>query len=229
MNFSKCYAIMSLFPLFAMKLNSAPGVFLVGSACWVLLATAGAAPPGKVPAAAVTPKPVVVKAAELAEIMVPKEPLGTAAALEVRFPSPMISAAGVGEAVDAANVLDIKPAWHGKFRWQSTRSGTLDLEGLLPLGDGWRIALKKGLKNLAGQPVEATPVLAAGQPLVVRESSPRYFSPGSESTRQPEITLFFNDAVNPAAVVKAGYFANKQGVRVAVTARTPLVAELGLA
>ena len=227
MNFSKCYTIMSLFPLFAMKLNSAPGVFLVGSACWVLLATAGAAPPGKVPAAPVTPKPVVIKAAELAEIMVPKEPLGTAAALEVRFPSPMISAAGVGEAVDAANVLEIKPAWRGKFRWQSTRSGTLDLEGLLPLGDGWRIALKKGLKNLAGQPVEATPVLAVGQPLVVRESSPRYFSPGSESTRQPEITLFFNDAVNPAAVVNAGYFANKQGVRVAVTARTPLVAELG--
>ena len=154
---------MSLYPLFAMKLNSAPGVFLVGSACWLLLATAGGAPPAKVPAAPAPQKPVVVKAAELAGIVVPKEPLGTAAALEVRFPSPMIPAAGVGEAVDAANVLEIKPAWRGKFRWQSTRSGTLEPEGLLPLGDGWRIALKKGLKNLSGQPVEATPVQAAGQ------------------------------------------------------------------
>ncbi len=95
------------------------------------------------------------------------------------------------------------------------------------MSEGWKIGLKKGLRSLSGQAVEAGPVTAGGKPLEVSEYSPRYFTPATESTRQPEITLFFNDAVNPAAVAKAGAFINGAGGRVAVKARTPLTGELG--
>ncbi len=217
-----------------MKAPSFPGLLLAGSACAMLWATAAAAPPGKPGASAgpAGPNATGVKAApaskaEAAEIVVPQDPLGGLQTVEVRFPSPMIVAAQVGETVDAATILDIRPSWPGRFRWQSSRSGTFEPEGVVPLGGEWELALQKGLRNAAGLPVEAPAVSAAGQALQLREHAPRYFSPASAPTRQPEITLFFNDAVNPAAVAKLGKFMTKAGQTMAVTCRTPLVGELG--
>ncbi|MDB6070101.1 MAG: hypothetical protein JWL81_1272, partial [Verrucomicrobiales bacterium] len=220
-----------------MKLHYAPGLVLVGSALIWLTAGPGFAAPGEkgspgVPAAkpgtvTVIKAAAAAAAAEKAELVIPAEPLGGSTALEVRFASPMVPAAMVGQTVAAETVLDIKPALKGKFRWQSTRSGSLESEGILPLGTGWKVSVRKGLKNAAGAAVEGGPQVAPAQGFVMRENSPRYFSPASESTRQPEITLFFNDAVNPQAVASAGYFTNKEGARVEASARTPLVGELG--
>ena len=211
-----------------MKLNYLPGLLFVGGYCAVLTCPAGAAAEasGKPPAAAAAAK-ATAPAADQAEIVVPKEPLGGATALEVRFPSPMIGAGQVGQQVEIASVLEIKPALAGTFRWQSTRSGMLQTEGVLPLGTAWKISLKKGLKSAGGAAVEAPPVTAPGADFVVRETTPKWFSPASETTRQPQIALYFNDAVNAAAVAKMGYFINKEGVRVEAAAYTPNVAELG--
>ena len=214
-----------------MKLKHLPGLFAIGGYCAVLISPAGAAPVAvKSPATAVKAPAAAGKsltAVEQAEIIVPKEPLGGPAALEVRFPSPMIGSGQVGQEVEIAGVLDIKPALAGTFRWQSTRSGTLQTEGVLPLGTAWRISLKKGLKSAGGAGVEAPAVTALGADFVVRETTPKWFSPASETTRQPEIALYFNDAVNAAAVARMGYFANREGLRVEATASTPNVAELG--
>ena len=225
MLFSKRRVMIRPVPILAMKLNRLPGLVFVGGYCAVLAGPAGAAP-----AASAKPPAAAVKAsaaAEQAEIILPKEPLGGATALEVRFPSPMVGPGQVGQEVDIAGVLDIKPALAGTFRWQSTRSGTLQTEGVLPLGTAWKMTLRKGLKSAGGAPVEAAPVTALGADFVVRETTPKWFSPASETTRQPEITLYFNDAVNAAAVAKNGYFMNKEGVRIEAGALTPNAADLG--
>ena len=209
-----------------MKLNLLPGLVFVGGYCVALAGAAEAAP-----AAAAKPPAATVKtaalAAEQAEIIVPKDPLGGPAALEVRFPSPMIGAGQVGQEVDIASVLDIKPALTGTFRWQSTRSGTLQPVGVLPLGTAWKISLKKGLKSAGGVAVESPPAAASGVDFVVRETTPKWFSPTGGTTRQPEITLYFNDAVNAAAVAKMGYFISNEGVRIETGAVTPNAAQLG--
>ncbi len=206
-----------------MKLSCLPGlVFVGGFIVGGVLPAVGQ--PGGRPAAAVAP---AVKVAESAEILVPKEPLGGATALEVRFPVPMIGAAQVGQEVPAATILEIRPALAGTFRWQSTRSGVLQTEGVLPLGMTWKVGLKKGLKSTAGVNVEAAPEVVSGMDFAVRETSPKWFSPSSGTTRQPEITLYFNDAVTATAVARSGYFTNKEGGRMEVEAHTPTAGELG--
>ena len=212
-------------PTLAMKLNRISGLVFVSAYCLVLAVPGGAAPVAAGKSAAAVAKGA--SPAQQAEILVPKEPLGGSTALEVRFPSPMIGAGQVGQEVDIANILEIKPALAGTFRWQSTRSGTLQTQGLLPLGMAWKIGLKMGLKTAGGAAVAAAPVTALGSDFVVRETTPKWFSPASGTTRQPEITLYFNDAVNAAGVAKLGYFMNKEGMRIEIAALTPNVAELG--
>ena len=127
-----------------MKLHCLSGLlFVSGSLVW-LAGPAGAVPVAAKPAPASPAKAAGPAAAavatEPAEIVVPKEALGGSSALEVRFPSPMIAPGQVGLEVEIASVLEIKPALAGTFRWQSTRSGILQTEGVLPLDTTWRIA-----------------------------------------------------------------------------------------
>ncbi len=111
-----------------MKLKYLPESVLLGSLGAFWAPSALGTPPGK-PA-----EPVgSAKAAGLrAEIVLPKEPLGGATFLEVRFATAMVKAEITGKTTDAAEVLEIKPPLAGVFRWQSVRSGTFEPAGGFP-------------------------------------------------------------------------------------------------
>ncbi|MES2705319.1 MAG: alpha-2-macroglobulin family protein [Verrucomicrobiota bacterium] len=196
-------------------------------ASWFCLSLTASIPFSAAQAAEKTPaKPLAVVSAGT-EIIVPAGPLNRETSVEVRFPAPMVAPDLVGREAAAESVMEIKPALPGRFLWRSTRSGTFEPQGVPPLGVEFRIGLKAGLKDAQGRAVTAPAVTATAPAFVMRESTPRWFYPSSETTRQPEITLFFNDAVSPAAVAKAGVFTDKAGRRIPVSAITPRAGDLG--
>lgn len=148
--------------------------------------------------------------------------------VEARFSAPVVAETEVNKAVDAAAVLDIKPALPGaKFRWLSARSGVLEPAAPPPLGVEYKIVLKKGFKNTAGRAVSAGSVVTLNSAdFAVKEHRPRWFSPEERLSRQPEITLFFNDAVTATMVQRNAAFFADDAQRVAVTASTVLRQEL---
>ncbi len=225
-----------------MKLNSVLGLFRVGVVCFwawgrgvadagvaAKPAAAEAVAPAAAPALGAEGREATGAGAEPgagAVIVVPRGPWGQGASLEVRFPAPMVAAALVGQARDVAEVLELRPPLPGRFRWSSLRSGVVELEGPLPLGQTWLVALKGGLEDAAGRPVAAVPVSVSGPGLELREHWPQSSYRGQHPQRQPEITLFFNDEVDPAQVAVAGGFTNAAGQRIQVSARRPLFKEV---
>lgn len=208
-----------------------------------LIATVSAAP-GKDPKSAPKAVPaaeVQEEAAAPAEVIIPESGLtpatpapapiegqpqnATAAQIEVRFPAPMIPAAQVNQEVDAAQILEIKPALAGKFRWRSTQSGTLTLSALPQLGKSYTFQAR-ALKDAAGR---ATPrgeaVTVQAPPLTITHYTPRWFG-DTNATRTPSVTLFFNDAVTAANLAQAAYFTDKNRQRVSVSALSPLFSEV---
>ncbi len=212
-----------------MHSRAAAGLFWVNLTWLWALGTAPAAAPQGGAAAEVTPAAEAQAPAvgEEALIAVPAGPWRDEASLEVQFAAPMVAASLVGQAQDAAEVLQIDPPLTARFRWNSSRSGALEPVGLLPLGQTWSVALAPGLKDAAGRLVAAAPARMVGPTLEVQEHWPRHFSFLDQAPRRPEITLYFNDAVDPVAVARSGFFVDKAGHTMAARARRPLVQELG--
>ena len=180
------------------------------------------------------PKPAAVPGSAIpsgppgVEIAVPKVALGTGEDVEVRFSAPMVADAMTGKAVPASSVLDIVPALDARLVWHSSRTATLQLESEVSLGAVYNISLRRGLKDAAGKPVNpGPPVTASGPAFLVEQHQPRWFNTTGADARQPAITIYCNDEVNPAAVAKASLFRDKAGRSVPATAVAVAVSELG--
>ena len=71
------------------------------------------------------------------EISNPEVALGGAEDVEINFSTPMVPDSMQGKSVPVSSVLEIKPALDAELVWQSSRSATLKVKGLLPLGGSY--------------------------------------------------------------------------------------------
>ena len=182
--------------------------------------------PKSKPAAA--PAPAAQPGPPGAEIQVPKIALGIGEDVEVKFSAPMVPDSMTGKAVPAAGVLDIAPALDANLVWHSSRTATLQLKAEVPLGASYRISLRRDLRDAAGKPVNPGPaVTASGPAFLVEQHQPRWFNMTGADARQPVITIFYNDEVDPAAVAKSAFFRDKAGRTVPVNVASVAVGELG--
>lgn len=144
--------------------------------------------------------------------------------LEVRFPAPMVPDATVGQTIDAEKVLKIEPPLKGTFIWRSRYSGTFVPAEVPKLGASFTVKLAETLRDSSGAvPPLAAPAKASAPCFRVRQHYPRWFG---DPTRQPVITLFFNDSADAKSVQAGAYFVDKAGKKVPVAVAVPLENEV---
>jgi hypothetical protein len=178
---------------------------------------------GFLPGAGAAPEPATISVGEMNEVH------GVVAQdVQMFFPTPMVPESQVNQTVDGASFLETTPPLPTKLTWTSTRSASSDVTRSLNLGQTLSVKLRVGLRDASGQPVVAPPPLVVPGPLfAVTSRHPDWFPMNTATARTPEITLFFNDAVEAKAVEKLASFVDGNGQRIAVLATTPRVGTLG--
>lgn len=154
--------------------------------------------------------------------------LGGGKDVEITFSAPMVPDSLQGKSVPAAGILDIKPALDAELIWQSSRSASLKVNGRIPLGSAYTIALRRDLKDASGKPVVPGPAaIVNGPAFAIEQHAPRWFSTSGADARRPVIQLFCNDEVSAAAIAKASFFRDKSGRVVPATVQPATVGDLG--
>ena len=127
--------------------------------------------------------------------------LSPSMAFEVRFAENMV---GVGERdkAGAESPLRIVPPLAGNFVWTSQRGGVFTPTEPPPLGTSYRVKLRDGLADAAGQPVRADVDRTFHTPsLEVRGRLSNLDNP--QPTLGPSVQLLCNAAVNPDQIAPA--------------------------
>jgi hypothetical protein len=180
------------------------------------------------PAPKARPVPATSQGPPGVEIKTPQTVLGGGEEVEITFSAPMVADNMTGKAVPAATLLDIQPALDADLIWRSSRSATVKVKSLVPLGVTYHFSLRRDVKDAAGKPVVPGPVaMATGPTFLITEHQPRWFNTAGEDARQPVIFLYANDAVDAAMVAKGAFFRDKQGRTVTTSCSAALVSELG--
>lgn len=113
--------------------------------------------------------------------------------------------------------LEIEPAWPGKLRWKAENIAEFLPEGPPAIGMMYEFSVPGGRQHVDGSEVEGGRVMTVSaedfQIPTVRTLGERWRSDYSVSTG--EWLVFFNDAVDPAAVAGFVVFASTDGQRVA--------------
>lgn len=140
--------------------------------------------------------------------------------LEVRFPTLMVEARGLGIPVDESPVV-LTPPLEGAFTWLSQKSGVFVPKSAPAMGARYTLAVRKGVKDATGKSVGAgwnasfkTPAFAlinqsAGWSSLGRDDLPAL----------PQRFLIFNRNVNPAEAARFMRFVDKRGRSITAVAR----------
>ena len=153
---------------------------------------------------------------------------GARSDVEIEFPSAVADDAMMQAPSPASQFLDLKPARpDATLAWRTRSSAALNINGLIPLGQSMTVSLKKDLKDAAGkQLIAPEPILVPGEPFRLTSRTPSWFQQGSATARNPRLTLYFNDLVDPVALTNLLFFTSKEGARVPAFATTPRLATL---
>ena len=156
--------------------------------------------------------------APAAELIIEPKTLNPKSTLEVRFDTPMIERGRVGME-EKVSPLVVEPNIGGVFKWTSTRSGQYRLLMAPELGGTYAMSIREGLRDVAGQPVEAKKfgdVFAEAFRVVANRRT--YNGYGDTTGRRATFLLQFNDAVDVNAIAQHCFFSSN-GTNVAANVR----------
>lgn len=149
------------------------------------------------------------------QLLLPSHTLDPNSTFELRFANDMVRAEDVGKPA-TVSPLALEPAVAGRFVWLSKRSGTFAPEGALPLGTKFKLSLRPGTKDAAGQQVRVTLfATAATPPMRVKGNVAVGYINRENATVVPRFLVLFNANVNAAGAAKYCSFVDAAGTRVA--------------
>lgn len=148
------------------------------------------------------------------QLLLPSRELEPTSTFELRFANEIVPANMVGK-VATVSPLVFTPPVQGQFVWLSTRSGTFTPKGALPLGTKYQIALRPGLKDLAGHLIFPNgKETAATPPMRVKGVTPLTYTMEEDAPTLPRYLVLFNANVNAAACARFIRFTNGSGAKV---------------
>jgi alpha-2-macroglobulin len=149
-----------------------------------------------------------------AQLLLPSRTLEPKSTFELRFAAEMVPAEQVGRPAEPSPLV-FDPPIDGRFVWLSTRSGSFEPAGILPLGTKYKIGLRPGLKDVRGKPVAAQlRETAETPPMRVKGSVATTYVDEENATAVPRYTVLFNANVKAADAAKFVRFVNAAAQRV---------------
>ncbi len=149
------------------------------------------------------------------QLMLPSRTLELRSTFEVRFAADMVAAEQIGRQADASPLV-FDPPIEGRFVWLSTRSGTFAPTQPLPLGTKFKISLRPGLKDGAGNSLKAKLIeTAETPPMRVKGAHSLGSTDFANASIVPRFLVLFNANVKAAAAAKFCRFEDASGNRIA--------------
>ena len=146
------------------------------------------------------------------QLVLNSETLTPSATFELRFEDPIIEPGIVGRSA-ILSPLVIEPRLQGRFVWLSTRSGVFTPTESTALATAYHFALRRGLKDLAGHPLDARLGRTLRTPEFAVEHGWLGFSAANVPSN-PEIKLNFNADVSPDVARSFLEFRSRSGQRI---------------
>ncbi len=149
------------------------------------------------------------------QLLLPSRKLELRSTFEVRFAAEMVAAEQVGRPADVSPLV-FNPPIEGRFVWLSTRSGTFAPTQPLPLGTKFKISLRPGLKDGAGNSLKAKLLdMAETPPMRVKGAHSLGDTDLGNASIVPRFLVLFNANVKAAAAAKYCRFEDASGNRIA--------------
>ncbi len=145
------------------------------------------------------------------------------ARMEIRFDEAIAAPGQVG-VLGATSPVVISPPVRGEFKWENQRSGVFTCTEPLAMNARYVLSLSSGLRNAEGRPATARLRKAFRTPpfsltAVLPEAA------DIEARSEPEVRLFFNEAVDASAARRFLVFRDDQGRRIEAEARQGTIGE----
>jgi uncharacterized protein YfaS (alpha-2-macroglobulin family) len=155
------------------------------------------------------------------QLLLPSKQLEPASTFELRFANEMVPGDLVGKPATVSPLV-FSPAVEGQFTWLSSRSGTFNPKGLLPLGTKYQISLRPGLKDAAGRVVTATlKESAETPPMRVKGVTALVSSDDQDAPAMPRYLVLFNAKVKAETCAKFIRFSNASGAKIEARVEPP--------
>ncbi|MEA3207285.1 MAG: alpha-2-macroglobulin [Chthoniobacter sp.] len=160
-------------------------------------------------------------AAPEVEWLVDSEEFTPSTTLEIRFAREMVSREQLGVAVEESPLV-FQPALKGKFTWLSRRSGVFVPAEAPRMGATFSVALRAGLKDAAGKPLDATFRATLKTPAFAAARIDNGVSEPDAIPPQPELRLAFNRDLKLDGAEKLFRFVDAGGKSIAAVVRYAL-------
>ena len=148
------------------------------------------------------------------QLLLPSRTLEAKSTFELRFAAEMVPPDQIGKMAEPSPVV-FDPPIEGRFVWLSTRSGSFAPAGILPLGTKFKIAVRPGLKDAAGKPINAQlRETAETPPMRVKGTVATTYVDTDNATAMPRYSVLFNANVKAATAAKFIRYVNAAGTRI---------------
>ena len=154
----------------------------------------------------------VPETSERVHLILSSESLAPSTTFELRLDEPLVDPGSVGQSARPSPLV-IEPKLPGRFVWLSQRSGVFTPDQPASLGTTYRFTLQRGLKDSAGQPLNARLRRTLRTPAFAVQHGWLGFQTGNVP-RSPEIKLNFNARVDLGRALPYLEFRNDAGLRI---------------